>query len=251
MALKELEAKLPQIGQVISNGSLGQIFKVANMGGMRYTCTYHVLVLISNHAMKMANPVFNPFDDKWIDGIFYYTGMGNVGDQPNPPTNQNKRLMNQDYYACYLFEVFRQGEFTYQGRVDLAGAPLYGGETIVINTTDENGIKREISINGRQPDKNGKMRDVWIFPIKRVNETGLRENKNDNIEFDLPPYEDKNKFLGAIGIAMSNLMPDGIIAAGGEHVRATAYDKFIDKGATVRVVGVRDSRLIVSEIIGL
>jgi len=35
--LKELEAKLPQIGQVISNGSLGQIFKVANMGGMRYS----------------------------------------------------------------------------------------------------------------------------------------------------------------------------------------------------------------------
>lgn len=235
--LKELEAKLPQIGQVISNGRLGQIFKVANMGGMRYTGTYHVLVLISNHAMRMANPGFNPFVDKWIDGIFYYTGMGNVGNQPNPPNAQNKRLMNQDYYACYLFEVFRQGEFTYQGRVDLARAPLYGSETIVINTTDENGIMREISINGIQPDKNGKMRNVWIFPIKRVNETGLRENKN--------------KFLGAIGIAMTDLEPAGIIAAGGEHVRATAYDKFIDKGATVRVVGVRDSRLIVSEIIGL
>ncbi len=234
--LKELEAKLPQIGQVISNDTLSnKIFFCANMGGMRYTRTYHVLVLISNHAMKMLNPGFNPFDDKWINGIFYYTGMGNVGNQPNPPTKQNKRLMNQDYYACYLFEVFRQGEFTYQGRVDLAEAPLYGSETIVINTTDEN----------------GNMRDVWIFPIKRVNETGLRENKNDNIEFDLPPYEDKNKFLGAIGTAMTDLKPTGIIAAKGEHVRATAYDKFIEKGATVRIVGVRDSRLIVSKISGL
>ena len=227
--LSELEAKLPQIGQVISNDTLSnKIFFCANMGGMRYTRTYHVLVLISNHAMKMSNPVFNPFDDKWVNGIFYYTGMGNVGNQPKPPHTQNKRLMNQDYNACYLFEVFRQGEFTYQGRVDLAEVPLYGGEHYRGRQPDKNGNMRDVWIRGRQPDKNGNMRDVWIFPMKRVN-----------------PID---KFLGAIGIAMSNLMPDGIIAAGGEHVRATAYDKFIEKGATVRIVGVRDSRVIVSKI---
>ena len=150
--LSELEAKLPRIGEVISNDTLSkEIFVCANMGGMRYTRTYRVLVLISNHVMKMSNPVFNPYDDKWINGVLYYTGEGNIGDQPNPPTRQNKRLANQDYKACYLFEVFRQGEYTYKGRVDLAGNPMYGSK----------------HPRGIQPDRNGKMRNVWIFPITR------------------------------------------------------------------------------------
>ena len=141
-----------KIGQVISNDSLRQIFKVSNMGGMRYSSTYHVLVLISNHYLKRNNPRLNPFDDKWTDDVLYYTGMGNVGDQPNPPANQNKRLFNEAYDALYLFEAFNEGEYVYQGPAKLAGAPLYG-------TQHSNGI---------QPDKNGNYRKVWIFPIRQL-----------------------------------------------------------------------------------
>ena len=158
--ISELEQNLPKIGEVISNASLMQIFKVSNMGGMRYSKTYDVL--ISNHYLKRINPVFNPFDDKWIDGVLYYTGMGNVGDQPNPPHSQNKRLYNEKYKGLYLFEVFNQGELTYQGPVKLywteaqkekkQNPSMYG-------TQHPNGI---------QPDKNGKYRKVWIFPISKL-----------------------------------------------------------------------------------
>ena len=86
-----------KIGEVISNASLSSIFKVSNMGGMRYSKTYDVLVLISNHALKRTNPEWNPFDDEWIDGVLYYTGMGNIGDQPNPPAIQNRRLYHENY----------------------------------------------------------------------------------------------------------------------------------------------------------
>ena len=151
--LSELEPKLPRINEVIDNASLCKIFCVANMGGMRYSSTYHVLVLISNHALKRSNQEFNPFDDEWIDDVFYYTGEGKIGDQPfNPPARQNKRLCYRNYNACYLFEVFSQGEHTYIGRVDLESAPLYGSQ----------------HRKGIQPDKNGKYRRVWIFPLKLV-----------------------------------------------------------------------------------
>lgn len=151
-----------KIGQVISNASLSTIFKVANMGGMRYSKTYDVLVLISNHFLKRNNPTLNPYDDKWVDGILYYTGMGNVGDQPNPPHSQNRRLYYENYSALYLFEVFRKGEYTYQGPVKLYWTEKQKKEKknpSLYGTQHPNGI---------QPDKNGKYRKVWIFPIAKL-----------------------------------------------------------------------------------
>lgn len=152
MARPISELDLPRVDEGISNARLCEIFKVANMGGMRYSKTYHVLVIISNHYLKRSNPEYNPFDDEWINNVFYYTGEGSVGDQGPVPKKQNKRLYQQNYAACYLFEVFNAGEYNYIGRVDLESEPLYGSQ----------------HRKGIQPDKNGNYRRVFIFPLKLV-----------------------------------------------------------------------------------
>lgn len=71
--------------------------------------------------------------------------MGNKGDQ-SKYFAQNKRLFHGDYEALYLFEVSRKGEYTYIGPVEKAGEMYMS----------------------RQPDVNGIMRKVCVFPIRKI-----------------------------------------------------------------------------------
>ena len=148
-----------KIGDVINNKTLTEMFQVANMRGMRYSSYYNVLVLISNHYLKRINPILNPYDDKWIGNVLYYTGEGTKGDQSL--SGQNWRLYYKKYDALYLFEVFDKKNdkqlYTYQGPVELAGTPIFG-----------NDYKLPECVKGKQPDSDGNYRNVWIFPIRKL-----------------------------------------------------------------------------------
>ena len=58
-------------GSEIDNNQLREIFKCGPQGGMRKSNTTNSLVLISNHIKSI-------YDDRWIDDVFHYTGMGMV-----------------------------------------------------------------------------------------------------------------------------------------------------------------------------
>ena len=127
------------IGDIISNKKLTSVFCVANMGGMRRSKTTGTLVLISDHT-KMYN-------DKWYGNELHYTGMGKNDDQTIKKT-QNKTLAesNHNGIEIHLFEVFRAGEYTYQGIVKLAGEPY----------------------QEYQQGDDGQPRKVWMFPLRRL-----------------------------------------------------------------------------------
>lgn len=74
-----------------------------------------------------------------------YTGMGQEGDQ-SLAFAQNKTLAESDTNGVdvHLFEVHKAKEYTYVGRVELAGEPE----------------------QGTQSDKNGSSRLVWRFPLR-------------------------------------------------------------------------------------
>ena len=133
-------------GDVLNNKQLREIFKCAPQGGMRRSKKTNSLVLISNHTNFGG---YNPYDDKWKDGVFHYTGMGTVGDQ-SLAYRQNKTLAESETNGVqlYLFEVHFPQRYEYKGQVVLASEPYQ----------DE------------QPDSTRKMRKVWIFPLK------LKEN---------------------------------------------------------------------------
>lgn len=127
-----------EIGKIISNNELVQIFRCGNMGGMRRSNAYGVLVIISDQT-KMF------YKDEWKNDILYYTGMGKKGNQVLKG-NQNKTLYesNTNGIEIHLFEVLQKKEYTYRGIAYLAEKPFM---------TEQN-------------DFEGKNRDVWIFPLK-------------------------------------------------------------------------------------
>lgn len=63
-----------EIGEVIDNNRLREVFKCSTQGGMRRSLDTNTLVLVSNHVKSI-------YGDRWIGDTLHYTGMGLVGDQ--------------------------------------------------------------------------------------------------------------------------------------------------------------------------
>lgn len=129
-------------GEVIDNKNLREIFKCSPQGGMRRSHKTNTLVIISNRIKSI-------YEDKWIDGVLHYTGMGQVGDQDRG-YSQNYTLYHSDRngVAVFLFEVLQQEKYTYRGRVELVDEPKPYTQT--------------------QLDRYENPRNVWIFPVKVV-----------------------------------------------------------------------------------
>ena len=125
-------------GAEINNERLCEVFGCGPQGGMRRAHKTGTLVIVSNHVESI-------YDDRWIDGILHYTGMGQRGDQ-TLAGNQNKTLAESasNGVAVHLFEVHQPQTYTYDGEVTLAGEPYQES----------------------QIDVDGNTRKVWVFPLK-------------------------------------------------------------------------------------
>lgn len=134
-----IEQQLNQ-GQILDNDQLCKIFGCSPQGGMRRSLKTNTLVIISNHVESI-------YDDRWIDDVFHYTGMGQKGDQ-SLSAAQNKTLAesSSNGVEVHLFEVEKSKEYIYQGQVVLSAQPY-----------------KEI-----QPDVDGVDREVVVFPLKLV-----------------------------------------------------------------------------------
>ena len=130
-------------GDIFTNQQICDYFKCFNTRGMRKSNATNSLVLISNHTNKGD---YNPYNDRWKNDVFHYTGMGQEGNQSLNRENKTLAESNTNGVEVHLFEVFRQGEYEYRGQVALAGEPY-----------------QEI-----QTDKNNNLRKVWIFPLKII-----------------------------------------------------------------------------------
>lgn len=128
------------LGQVVTNDELRQEFKVGNMGGMRKSNALNCLVLISDHTKGL-------YEDKWYGDELHYTGMGKIGDQ-TIEGNQNGTVYHSktNGVTLYLFEVLQPTKYIYRGIVNLSGIPY----------------------QEEQPDENGDLRKVWMFPLRVV-----------------------------------------------------------------------------------
>jgi 5-methylcytosine-specific restriction protein A len=158
-----------QQGEILNNDQLREIFKCSPQGGMRRSLETNTLVIVSNHVKSI-------YDDRWIDDVFHYTGMGQIGNQ-SLTFAQNKTLAesNSNGVEVHLFEVEKEKEYIYQGQVILAGAPYQETQT----------------------DANDADRQVVIFPLKLIgtkakalsieefnNIQKSREKKVKNLTFD-------------------------------------------------------------------
>ena len=144
-------------GQAINNTQLCEIFKCSTQGGMRRSLATNSLVIVSNHLKSV-------YEDRWIGNIFHYTGMGLKGEQ-SLVFAQNKTVneSQSNKIKMHLFEVFKDQEYQYQGEINLADKPYQ--ET--------------------QPDDEGNVRKVWIFPLSlRNKETPFITQETLNAKID-------------------------------------------------------------------
>lgn len=126
--------------EVITNDKLREIFICGNMGGMRRSLTTNTLVIISDHTKGL-------YEDKWIGDTLHYTGMGKKGNQDiNKTQNRTLNESNRNGIEVHLFEVFIKNNYIYRGRVKLVDKPY----------------------QEKQRDEDRLVRDVWIFPVKVV-----------------------------------------------------------------------------------
>jgi 5-methylcytosine-specific restriction protein A len=97
----------------------------------------NTLVLVSDH----TKPIY---ENRWLGGMFHFTGIGTRGDQ-RLDFHPNQALLESQSKGkeVFLFEVFDRGRYIYIGRVVLKGQPYAQ----------------------KQPDIDGNPRRVWIFPL--------------------------------------------------------------------------------------
>lgn len=128
----------PVPGSNLNNDDLILQFLCSPQGGMRRSNRTNTLVIVSNHVASI-------YDDRWVDDVLHYTGMGQVGDQ-SLEFNQNRTLNESGIngVAVHLFEVFTVKTYTYIGEVVLADKPY----------------------QERQPDVEDQERLVWVFPLR-------------------------------------------------------------------------------------
>ena len=131
-----------QVGDEIDNTRLCEIFQCSPQGGMRRSLKTNTLVLITNGVESL-------YQDRVEGDVLHYTGMGQVGDQGLDVT-QNKTLneSRQNGVDVHLFEVLEPQVYRYFGPVNLDSNPY----------------------SEKQPDVEGKPRQVWMFPLRLKHE---------------------------------------------------------------------------------
>lgn len=153
-----------EIGQILKNNDIVNVFKCGNMGGMRRSKTTNTLVIVSDYTKGL-------YHDKWIGGVLHYTGMGKLGDQ-DIQWSQNATLAESSHNGInvHLFEVINPKEYIYCGRVELVEEPY-----------------TEI-----QPDEEGIPRRVWMFPVQPVPDNDV-EKPQMFVFKDMEDYKTRGK----------------------------------------------------------
>lgn len=125
-------------GYVASNAEIMATFHCACEGGIRAANATNSIVLVLNHTK-------HPHSQDWHGDTLWFRGAGSKGDQ-TLDKGRNKTLLAafSDGRPVYLFEVFSAKNYTFRGRIGLAGAPF-----------------QETEAGGRK---------IWIFPLKIIAE---------------------------------------------------------------------------------
>lgn len=153
-----------EIGQILKNTDIMEIFKCGNMGGMRRSKATNSLVIISDYTKGI-------YHDKWIGGVLHYTGMGKKGDQDiNWAQNATLASCGKNGIDVHLFEVMNRGEYIYCGRIELVDKPY----------------------PDTQPDEDGMDRKVWMFPIRPVPDNNV-EKPSMFVFKDMDDYKARGK----------------------------------------------------------
>ena len=137
------------INHIYSQADIAAELDCTIMRGMNYKINTNRLILIRKH----INP---QYEDRQEGDILYYTGEGQIGNQNLVAANLRLQNSIRDNTEVVLFEVFNQAEYTYKGVVKLYGDIF----------------------TEPQEDTENNTRQVYIFPLKILNQEALVNDNN-------------------------------------------------------------------------
>ena len=105
-----------EIGAVVTNEKIKEIFKCALKGEMRKSAATNTMVIAIDHTQ-------NPGGYGWEDGVLLFSGA--VMKNKDKLNSQDKILAESfmNGVGIYMFESFKEKKHIYKGRVKLAGRP--------------------------------------------------------------------------------------------------------------------------------
>ena len=98
------------------------------------------------------------------------------------------------------------------------------------------GIFIVLYLGSRSSKKNAGMLDELVLDERQQNRDGYTS------------VIDKSRFLGAIGVCVTDLRPAGTITVEGEPVDVVTEGSFVKQGDIVKVINVDGSRVLVRQI---
>ena len=98
------------------------------------------------------------------------------------------------------------------------------------------GVVVVIYLSSRDSKKNVGLLDELVLGERQENRDGYTS------------VTDKSKFLGAIGVCVTDLRPAGTITVDGEPLDVVTEGSFVKAGAQVKVINVDGSRVLVRQI---
>ena len=128
--------ELPNIDTLYTNDEMRNMHSVSTQGGMRKSNETKSLVLITS--------LESTYTDRQEKDILHYTGEGLNGDQLLNRQNKTLYESNKNGITVWLYEKIEKNNYSFLGKVELADKPY----------------------QEQQPDEAGKLRKVWMFPLK-------------------------------------------------------------------------------------
>jgi len=98
------------------------------------------------------------------------------------------------------------------------------------------GIFIVLYLSSSNSRKNAGMLDELVLDERQQNRDGYTS------------VTDKRKFLGAVGVCVTDLRPAGTITVDGEPVDVVTEGSFVKQGSSVKVINVDGSRVMVRQI---
>lgn len=202
------------INEVINNKELCEIFLCAPQGGMRKSNRTNTLTLISDKSKL--------YDNKAVNEIYHYTGMGQNGEQKMSRQNLTLAQSNSNGVEVHFFEVLKKKEYTYRGLVELAGDPY----------------------QEQQKDKDGLLRLVWVFPL-RLKDSKAKLTKIQSISNVVNELKEEFRALQQVeNLPMTDTEKERMVKA---RIGQGKFKKLlIERECKCALCGVTDPRILIA-----
>ncbi|WP_271401495.1 HNH endonuclease [Salinicoccus roseus] len=167
-----------KMNAIYTDKDIFDIFQCSKFKGIRVSNKNKAIVLILKHVGILE------YQDQWDGDILYYTGSGS-GNQKVERENRTLADSRQNGYRIYLFEVFKEKEYTYSGIFSLIDSPFF---------VEENG-RQVLKFPIQKVDQNERLDEEFLIELEESIEKKVDGKRETKVKEKALEYSERNKNL--------------------------------------------------------